>query len=373
MTIHPRPSNRRVQTVCLLILTLIALGVALALLRPVLVPFVLALFFAQCLAPVIDFQICRLRFPRVVAVTVASVMGLALLTGIGFLIAASVGKMSDKSVAYQASVQQFTHDLIKSPPARWLGIKPDTTVGEILNVPEQQTIDFITAVLAETKTVLSQGATVLLLLAFILFGRRQRAPNRAGILAEIEARVQRYINLTVFISFLTGCLVGAVLSILGVQFAALFGFLAFLLNFIPNIGAVIATLLPLPIIFLSPQMTIVAKVLAIAIPAAIQVAIGSLVQPKMLGNSLQLHPVVLLLALLFFTMIWGVPGAFLATPLTAVIKIIFEKIPATHALAAVLAGDLGLLTMQVDEPEPPADPMDLWHAPEPQETRSRQL
>lgn len=368
MTIRPRPSNRRVQTVCLLILTLIALGVALALLRPVLVPFVLALFFAQCLAPVIDFQVSRLRFPRVIAVTIASILGLALLTGIGFLIAASVGQMSDNRVAYQASLQQFTHDLVNSRAAQWMGIRPDATTGEILNVPEQQTISFITAVLAETRNVLSQGATVLLLLAFILFGQRRSVRRRNGILAEIEIRVQRYINLTVFISFLTGSLVGAALGILGVEFAVLFGFMAFLLNFIPNIGALIATLLPLPIIFLSPQMTIVAKVLAIAIPAAIQVAIGSLVQPKMLGNSLQLHPVVLLLALLFFTMIWGVPGAFLATPLAAVIKIIFEKIPATHVLAAALAGDLGPLTMEIDEPEAPVNSIKSWQAHEPEET-----
>ena len=73
----------------------------------------------------------------------------------------------------------------------------------------------------------------------------------------------------------------------------------------------------------------------------------------MLRRSLERHPVVLLLALLFFAMIWGIPGAFLATPLTAVIKIIFEKIPATHALAAVLAGDLDPLIQPIDLPEEP--------------------
>jgi AI-2 transport protein TqsA len=100
-------------------------------------------------------------------------------------------------------------------------------------------------------------------------------------------------------------------------------------------------------------MEIPAKLLAIILPAAIQFIIGSLVQPRMLGHSLQLHPVVLLLALLFFAMIWGIPGAFLATPLTAVIKIIFEKIPATHALAAVLAGDLDPLIQPIDVPDHP--------------------
>jgi AI-2 transport protein TqsA len=220
-------------------------------------------------------------------------------------------------------------------------------------------VTFVSAVVGETTNILSHGATVLLLLAFILFGRHARLAGRSGILAEIEARVQRYITLTVFISFLTGALVGGVLGILGVQFAALFGFLAFLLNFIPNLGAIIATLLPLPIIWFSPDLTIAAKLLAIILPSAIQIAIGTL-QPRLMGSSLQLHPVVLLLALLFFTMIWGVAGAFLATPLTAVIKIIFEKIPATRPLAAVLAGDLEPLIRPIDLSDEIMETKDAW-------------
>jgi hypothetical protein len=84
-----------------------------------------------------------------------------------------------------------------------------------------------------------------------------------------------------------------------------------------------------------------------------------------------LHPVVLLLSLLFFTMIWGVSGAFLATPLTAVIRIVFEKIPATRPLAAVLAGDLTPLTRSIDTPEEVMDPEDAWGpAMEREESRS---
>src|SRR4051794_30403117 len=103
---HPRPSDRRVQTVCLLILTLIAIGVALALLRSVLVPFVLALFFAQCLAPMIDFLMRRFRMPHALAVSIASIIGLGVLTGVGFIVAASVGTMSkpENLSQYKASL-----------------------------------------------------------------------------------------------------------------------------------------------------------------------------------------------------------------------------------------------------------------------------
>ncbi len=360
MMTHPRPSDRRVQTVCLLILTLIAIGVALALLRPVLVPFVLALFFAQCLTPIIDFLEQRFRVPHMVAVGAASIIGLAMLTGAGYLVFASVTDMSsaENFDTYKTSLDKFTHYIQESRPISWMGIKP---------IPENETLQFISSVLAETKDILSQGAMVLLLMAFILFGRRSTRLGKSGLLTEVEVRVQRSISLTVFISTLTGVLVGSTLSILHVEFAAVFGFLAFLLNFIPNIGSIIATVLPLPIIFLSHDMNVVEKFLALGIPTIIQVTIGSIVQPRMLGNSLQLHPVVLLLSLLFFTMIWGVAGAFLATPLTAVIKIIFEKIPATRPLAALLAGNLDPLTRTIDEAE--EEEKDLWNGCEGLEQR----
>ncbi len=134
------------------------------------------------------------------------------------------------------------------------------------------------------------------------------------------------------------------------QFAAVFGLLAGVLTFIPNFGGVIATLLPLPVVLLDAKLSIPVRILAFAIPATIQVLIGSLLQPKMTGQSLDLHPVVILLSLLFFTMIWGAGGAFLAVPLTATFKIIFEKIPNTRPLAAALAGNLDPLTDTLEAP-----------------------
>jgi AI-2 transport protein TqsA len=137
-----------------------------------------------------------------------------------------------------------------------------------------------------------------------------------------------------------GLLVAGVLALCGVKFAGVFGFLAFFLNFIPNIGGIIATLLPLPIIVLSPEMSLPAKVLALAIPGGIQFVAGNIIQPRFQGSALDLHPVIVLMALIFFGMIWGVVGAFLAVPITAVIRIVLEKIPDTRPVAELLAGRL---------------------------------
>jgi AI-2 transport protein TqsA len=135
-------------------------------------------------------------------------------------------------------------------------------------------------------------------------------------------------------------MVAGVLALCGVQFAGLFGFLAFFLNFIPNVGGIIATLLPLPIILLSPDMSYVAKVTALAGPGIIQFVTGNIIQPRVQGSALDLHPVIVLMALIFFGMIWGIVGAFLAVPITATIRIVLEKIPDTRPVAELLAGRL---------------------------------
>jgi AI-2 transport protein TqsA len=329
---------------------LIAVAVAMYLLRQLLVPFLLALFFSQCLAPIIDYFMRRFRMPQVLAVTVAALFVAACVTGIGFLLASSIADMSKRQsfAGYQDHLDEYVNRALDSRAAHWVGIHPRTTGDSPLQLGDKS-VELFQTLAGFITTILQNTATVLLLMAFLLYGRRRNV-KRNSVLQEIELRVQRYISLTVAISLLTGLLVGLILGILHVQFAAGFGFLAFVLNFIPNFGAVIATLLPLPLVFVDPHLSIVAKLAAVVLPTVAQALIGSIIQPRAMGHSLELHPVVLLLSLVFFTLILGLGGAFLATPLTAVIKIVFEKIPATRTLAAALAGNLDPLMESIDPP-----------------------
>jgi AI-2 transport protein TqsA len=189
--------------------------------------------------------------------------------------------------------------------------------------------------------LISNSVLVVLITAYILIGGT--ATRRQGLIADLEVHVQRYINQTVWLSALTGLLVGIVLALLGVRFAIVFGLFTFLLNFIPTIGPALATLLPLPIVLLSPDMSPTAKVLAIALPAVIEFLMGVVVTAKVMGRSLALHPVTVLVFLLFFQMIWGIGGAFLATPIAAVLKIVFDHSQPTRPLALLMAGRFDIL------------------------------
>jgi AI-2 transport protein TqsA len=335
-------AGSKVGTACLLVVAFVAAGVALSLLRQVLVPFVLALFFAYSLGAVIDFQVRRLRMPRGVAILTTAVVGLAVLTLVTLVVVASVTEMARDINTYRDQVDAVVAWVTEHLPLEDLGIKRDPVTGNLFTISQANVPAAIAAVLDEVKSLVANGALVLVFLILLLVGgSKGLVVRRNSLLEEIAQRVRAYTFQMLLLSAVTGVLVGGVLAVLGIRFALVFGFLAFLLNFIPTIGAAVATLLPLPVVVLTPGLSTTTKVLAIALPAVIQALIGNLVQPKMLGRSFGLHPVAIVLALIFFGTIWGVVGAFLATPITAVIKVLLERIPETRFVAAPLAGTYG--------------------------------
>ena len=118
-------ADLHVQTVCLLILAFVATGVALYLLRPVLVPFVLALFFAACLKPLIELQRRKLRFPQWLAVAGALVLAATIIVSIGVPIGASFSNMKP---GFQEQFDQLLDKLARVVPLERFGIKPTTVV-----------------------------------------------------------------------------------------------------------------------------------------------------------------------------------------------------------------------------------------------------
>ena len=343
------PHEERIRTVCLLFLSAIGIGVALFFLKPVLIPFVLAVFFTYCLLPVIDILRHRLRAPRSVAIIATFLFGCILLALIGVLIAASVGQMSTHADIYQTQFKQLLDRFMAALPLDQFGVQPADITSTLLDNLENVVGSVVAGTISSIMSVLSNGLLVLIFLLFLLLSRTASDESARGLLGEIEERIKRFIITKVLISVLTGILVGVILAILGVPFAFVFGVLAFLFNFIPSIGSIIATLMPLPVILLNPELAMPAKVLAIVIPGVIQFSVGNIIEPKFMGRSLDLHPIVILMALIFFGMIWGIIGMFLATPITAVVKIVFEKIEITRPVAELLAGRMSALMAETDD------------------------
>jgi AI-2 transport protein TqsA len=133
-------------------------------------------------------------------------------------------------------------------------------------------------------------------------------------------------------------LIWASLAIIGLELAGVFGILAFLVNFIPAIGPIIVTVLPIPLA-LAQFHSVGPVLLVVVVPGVIHNIIGNIIEPKLMGEGLDLHPVTIVLALSFWGLLWGIVGMFLAAPITAAIRIVLMQFDTFKPIANLLAGD----------------------------------
>ena len=145
-------------------------------------------------------------------------------------------------------------------------------------------------------------------------------------------------NLKIWLSAITGVATWLLLWMLGVELATVFGVMAFVLNFIPNVGSLIALVLPLPLVLVDPERSWSSIALVLGLPGVVQLVVGNVIEPKLAGDSLDLHPITVLLALILWGMIWGLPGMLLATPLTAIARLVLAQVPMTRPCAELMAG-----------------------------------
>lgn len=140
----------------------------------------------------------------------------------------------------------------------------------------------------------------------------------------ITEQIQKYIFTKALISLTTSVIVSIVLALFGVDFILVWAVLTFVLNFIPNIGSVIAVILPTVMCLLQFGSVGYTGILALIL-VVVQNLIGNIIEPKIFGNRLGLNPIVILLSLLIWGYVWGIAGMILSVPLTAVLKIIFDS------------------------------------------------
>ncbi|HKJ23467.1 MAG TPA: AI-2E family transporter [Myxococcota bacterium] len=337
----------RVQTVCLVLISTVLTGAALYWLRPMMVPFVLALFITLGLRAGAEFLEVRARVPRSAALSLTVLIGIVFLLLVAAMFSASVSELTDKASLYQDHVRQLAGRAAAFLPAEWRAQQT-----EALSNVSVGSVGFVIARTANAiANTLSNSFIVLIFVLFLMLGRgrgrgRDGGNTTAGMWGEAEVRIKRYIATKAAISFATGFLVGATLFLLGVPLALVFGLFAFLLNFIPSIGSILSTLLPLPVLLVSPEISLQTVVLALVIPAVLQLTIGNFVEPKIMGESLDLHPVTILLSLILWGMLWGVIGMILSVPIMVVLKILCERFEGSRPLAELLAGRVDAFVSQ---------------------------
>ncbi len=326
-------------TGCLMVLAVVAIAVAFVYTRAVMIPFVLAVFIVTVVSPIVDFHVVRFRFPRWIAIGVALLLVLAILAVMGLMSIIAVEGIVSYAGEYSSTLGKLNQHLftpLTNRLAEW-GIHVDET--KIMGELQGMLPGMVTRTVGKATGLLSTGFLIVIFVVFLLAGRKSPA-RTAGIYAEIESQTRRYIATKFVISAVTGTLVWLLLWAFNMPMAPVFGMLAFALNFIPSIGSVVATLLPLPVAFATYGGNIWIVLSVVIYPGAVHMMIGNVVEPKIMGQGMRLHPVTILLSLAFWGLLWGPLGMVLAVPITATIRIVLMRFTATKPVGELLAGKL---------------------------------
>ena len=338
----PRPAAWKTAMV---VSAVILVGFAAWALRGILTPFVLAVFLLLMIDGVARALRDRIPgFPERLALPAAMTLIVAFFLFTLWLVADNAAQLFSQAGAYEKRL----NDLLGLLGGRF-GLRVPPTVSGLL---QQLNPARFAGAAAQSVQGLASGAFVVLIYLGFLVASRSGFVRKAGKLfgaddARTEAqqtftRIRRGVEGYVWVQSLSGLMIaipaGMLMLALGLSHAVFWAFLIFVASYIPVIGGAVGTLLP-PVFALLQFPTLAQPIVIFVGLQAIGFVVGSVLQPRMQGSSLNLDPVVVFLSLAFWGALWGVAGAFLSTPLTVMTMAILAQFKATSWIAVLLSSD----------------------------------
>lgn len=306
----------------------------------IIAPFLLAAFVAGVSLPMLDW-LRRLGARTAVAIVAVVTLNAAVLSFFGWIVLESFTELRHALPSYVNRWQEL--ETATRANLATLGIDPGPGYYASLAQPERL-LELATAAALNLTSALSLGLLILLYLVFMLaesvafpdkwrtmFGHESQGIDDA---ATVLKQVQRYLVLKTAISLATGTAIGVGAHLLGVDFALLWGFLAFVLNFIPSIGSFIAAV---PAVIIALLQFGPGRALGLAaIYLGVNVILGNFADPILVGRQLRLSPIVVLMSLVFWGWTLGITGLFLAVPLTIALRIVMQGSSSLSRYAALM-------------------------------------
>ena len=331
----PRMGQSWVLTVAALMIIVYGLKTA----QAIVVPILLALFVSMVGTPPL-FWLRRKGVPNPLAVLVVVLGMLGILVLIGSLVGTSIADFTSRVPYYQQRLnQQLMESLARYDLEGRIGSVQDL----VKLVDPSGAMDLAARLLNGLGGVLNNAFLIVFTVIFVLleawsFPRKLQAMVGSGDSSETLKRfsqsLNRYIGLKTAISLFTGLVVGLWVGLLGLDFPMLWGLLAFMLNYVPNIGSIIAAL---PAVLLAVVQLGAGKAALIAVGyLAINVLMGNLLEPRIMGRSMGLSTLMVFLSLIFWGWVLGPVGMLLSVPLTMTLVIALESSPSTRRFAMLL-------------------------------------
>lgn len=348
------------------LLSIVLIGFLLKVGQPLVVPLIVAALLCVAFQPLIAL-LERRKVPwwATVSVVMLGLLGLSVWGGTELVQSANelLKSLDDagSSAVAQPRPSPFTV-LAPDPATESFETASQDFLAAIRSVlhgePSQQAIDALKKAAPKaaswfvkgTGAVMSAASDIILVLLFmiLIFAEQHTSriklnrafgsswPTMENVLDDIRRDVSRYVSLKTILNLVTalGCWIGMV--VLGVPSAGLFALLTFLLGFIPNFGAILAAIPPIAVSF-STSESLTTPLVLVAILAVVNVVIGNVVEPAMLGKSLHLSTLVIVVAVLAWTALWGFAGMVLAVPLTRSVQLVLYRIPDLRWIAILMS------------------------------------
>ncbi len=311
------------------------------------IPFIIALLFSFAIIWLSNF-FKKLKIPALISFVLSLTTYILLFWGIASLLWSNVNDFIQLLPSYQDRVSILITEFFQ-----FIHVPEPKNLAEILNKVNLQYV--FTLVVSWFTSIFSSAWIILVYVLFILLEYRFfkeklnlmicTRSNKWDILTiidKIRKDIKSYFLIKSIVSFTTASTSYIIMTLFGLDFAIFWAMLILILNFIPSIGSIIAVWLVIIFSLVQPDFWLYNSLILSSILIWIQILTWNILEPKFMGNKLNLSPLVIILSLWFWGSIWWIVGMLLSVPLMVIINIILAKIPATKPLAILLSekGDL---------------------------------
>jgi len=291
----------------------------------ILMPLVLAVFLSVITFPLVQ-RLHKLGVHHALAVAMTLLAVLAVLSGPSVLIVAAIRRFASAVPRYETALRTMVARALD-----WLRDHNFDTTTLTTYIDPAQLLNVMVTTLSGVATLLSLAFLVVLISSFMLFEAADILHRRPTVLpaelrqhlARIAGEMQTWLWVKTIISFATGLVAGVWVAVLGIEFALLWGLVAFLLNYIPNLGSLIAAFPPALLALI--QFGPLTAALVVAGYLVINIGFGSFMEPYLMGRRVGLSPLAVLLSVIVWGWMWGIPGMLLSVPITMGVKIALEN------------------------------------------------
>ena len=353
----------------------------------IILPILFSVFLSIATLPLVR-SLQRMGVPNGVAIPIVVVLAAGVLVAVTSIFAATVRQFAQNITHYEAQFDQLVVDTQRladewgipdptgftgpeqplpegSAPSEQTELGDDPSFNQVLTslANPQSVMRLVTSTVNSVVAVFGRVVIVLVTLTFILLEASELEQKvslafgsdaqPAGPFADAGEKVTRYLLIKTIVSAITGVLAGFLCRFVGVEFWVMWGLIAFLLNYIPTIGSIVAAI---------PPMLLALVQLGVGPTAAlgvgylvINVSLGNFIEPRLMGQSLGLSPLIVFLSLVFWGWLWGPVGMLLCVPLTVMAKLVLESADDTRWIA-VLLGSPREVRRAAEQPSTSEDP-----------------